>query len=183
MGLESQIEGVLFYRSEPMTIGELTKVTKSEDALVEAALDVLTHSLQGRGIALVRTGDTVELMTAQHIAPLIEEMRKEELKRDIGKAGAETLAIVAYHGAISRAEIDFIRGVNSTFILRNLMIRGLVLRAPHPTDQRSFVYKPTLELYAHLGITRKEELPQYAEMMEEIAKYKHTEKEKEVETT
>ena len=182
MSLEAQIEGVLFYMSEPMTVSALAKICAATPDAVEGALTTLAASLAGRGLVLVREGDQVSLMTGPDLAIVIEQIRKEELKRDIGKAGAETLAIVAYYGSVSRAEIDFIRGVNSTFILRNLMVRGLVERAPHPQDQRSFVYRPTIALYAHLGITKKEELPHYAEMMEEIAAYRMREEKQEPES-
>lgn len=95
-------------------------------------------------------------------------MRKDELSADIGKAGAETLAIVLYRGPLSRIEIDRIRGVNSTFILRNLLIRGLVERRPHPTDSRSFNYAITPSLLQHLGITSRESLPEFAEVMNSL---------------
>ncbi len=182
MDLAAQIEGVLFYKSEPMTVAELAQACGSENALVIESLIELEVRLEGRGVVLVKEGDMVSLMTAPGASEIIEAMRKEELRRDIGKAGAETLAIVAYRGTVTRPEIDFIRGVNSTFILRNLLIRGLVERVQGEKDARTFAYRPTLELYAHLGITKKEELPQYAEMIEEIEKYRSEEKTKEPET-
>jgi segregation and condensation protein B len=74
--------------------------------------------------------------------------------KDLGKAGLETLSIILYQGPISRAEIDYIRGVNSNFILRNLLIRGLIERVENPHDQRSFLYKPTLELISYLGLSK-----------------------------
>lgn len=162
----------MFYTSEPMSVLQLSKICEvSEGEITQAVLNLETQ-LTGRGISLVHEGTTIGLMTSAAASDLIEKIRKEELKRDIGKAGAETLAIIAYNESVTRAEIDFIRGVNSTFILRNLLMRGLIERIPNPQDQRSFAYKPTLELYAHLGITKKEELPQYHEMVEEIQKYK-----------
>lgn len=172
MNLEAQLEAILFYSGEPMTYSALAKICETEESAVRAALHTLEATLQGRGIVLIQEGDRASLMTAPSFSTLIEKMRKEELRRDIGKAGAETLAIIAYHGTITRPEIDFIRGVNSTFILRNLMVRGLIERAENPKDQRSFAYRPTRELYAHLGITKKEDLPHYGEMMEEIATYR-----------
>ena len=175
MDLASRVEGILFYTSEPLSVRTLAHIFETEEIAVEEALALLTTTLEGRGITLVREGSVVELMTAPGLREVVEKIKKEELKRDIGKAGSETLAIIAYHEYVTRAEIDFIRGVNSGFILRNLLIRGLIERIPNPHDQRSFAYKPTLELYAHLGITRKEELPEYDEMITAIAKYRNTE--------
>jgi segregation and condensation protein B len=172
MNLDSQLEGVLFYRAEPMTLRELSLITAKDEALVRDALLRLAETLEGRGVRLVQQGDFYELMTAPDLSACIESMRKEELKRDIGKAGAETLAIILYNELTTRAEIDFIRGVNSTFILRNLLIRGLIERVPNPNDQRSFAYTPTLSLYSHLGITKKEDLPQYQEIVSAIESYR-----------
>ena len=84
----------------------------------------LEQDLKGRGLSLVRTDDEVMLGTAKEFSGLIEDLAKEELSRDLGKAGLETLSIVLYLGPITRADIDYIRGVNSQFILRALLIRA-----------------------------------------------------------
>lgn len=180
MSLEAQIEGILFYVAEPLSVDELARILESTPEHIREAVMALRQSLTLRGIVLVEEGDVLALMTAPTLASRIETMRKEALRRDIGKAGAETLAIIAYLGSATRAEIDFIRGVNSTFILRNLMIRGLIERVENAKDKRSFAYTPTLELFAHLGITRKEDLPNYGEMTEAIGAYR---KEEAVRTT
>lgn len=172
MSLESTLEGVLFYRAEPIALAELSRISSATEEEVRHALTALASQLSDRGLRLVENDGMFELMTASELSGTIETMRKEELRRDIGKAGAETLSIILYNGSATRAEIDFVRGVNSTFILRNLLIRGLVERVPNPSDQRSFVYKPTLELFAHLGIARKEDLPNYGEITSAIEQYR-----------
>ena len=75
----------------------------------------------------------------------------------------ETLAIVAYSGPVPRAEIDFIRGVNSSFTLRNLLISGLVEREINPKDRRTFIYKPSMDFLRFLGLGKLEDLPEYGE--------------------
>jgi segregation and condensation protein B len=119
------------------------------------------------------------MVTAPEAHEIIEAMRKDELSGDIGKAGAETLAIVLYRGPISRAEIDRIRGVNSTFILRNLLIRGLVERRQHPTDSRSWVYATTPELMNHLGIQSREMLPDFVAVMDSLDAFEKQQAEEE----
>ena len=106
---------------------------------------------------------------------MIEKLTKEELVKDLA-VRSETLSIIIYQGPLSRAEIDYIRGVQSNFILRNLMIRGLVEKIPNPKDQRSFLYKPTFEFLSYLGVTKIEEMPQFAEAKAEIENYKNTAK-------
>ncbi|HEY4517951.1 MAG TPA: SMC-Scp complex subunit ScpB [Candidatus Paceibacterota bacterium] len=171
MELSGKIEALLFFRGEPMRHKELAKVLEAKEGDVTKALKELKEKLSGRGLSLVEKDDEVELRTAPEASELIERIRKEELTRDLGKAGAETLSIVLYRGPSTRSEIDYIRGVNSTFILRNLMVRGLVERVQHPADLRSFVYKPTFELLSHLGVRNIQELPEYAAVQAELEKF------------
>lgn len=165
MNLENQIEAVLFYKAEPVKkvfLAELFSVSPQE---LETALIKLAEILRTRGVRLTVVDTSVQLVTAPEVSELIDGVRKEELRGDIGKAGAETLAIVLYRGPLSRIEIDRVRGVNSAFILRNLLIRGLVERRSHPTDSRSFLYATTPALLNHLGVTGRESLPEFADIM------------------
>ena len=177
MDLEGKVEAVLFYRSEPVSKKELGSFLNIDNQTLENALNLLNTQLQNRGIQLIITEKEVQLVTASELSDMIDTLRKEELRRDIGKAGAETLAIVLYRGPITRAEIDFIRGVNSTFILRNLLIRGLVERTPHPADKRQYQYAITPSLLAHLGITKKEDLPDYVKILDELDMYEREQSE------
>lgn len=168
MQLEQLIEALLFFKGEPMKINELVKLTKNSESDVKLAVVNLGKNLDSRGVVLVEKDGEVALGTSPEASEAIEEMRQTELSRDIGKAGLETLAIVIYKGPVARSEIDYIRGVNSTFTLRNLMIRGLVERKTNPTDTRGFLYKPTLELLAFLGVGSMEDLPRYLEVEQEL---------------
>ena len=168
MQLEQLIEALLFFKGEPMKINELVKLTKNNESDVKLAVVNLGKNLDSRGVVLVEKDGEVALGTSPEASEAIEEMRQTELSRDIGKAGLETLAIVIYKGPVARSEIDYIRGVNSTFTLRNLMIRGLVERKTNPTDTRGFLYKPTLELLAFLGVGSMEDLPRYLEVEQEL---------------
>lgn len=165
MELAGRIEAILFYKGEPVLLADLVRMVGASVEEVRAALDALTTSLSGRGVRLLIAGEQVSLVTAPELAPLIETLRKEELKRDIGKAGAETLAIVLYKGPVTRADIDYIRGVNSSFILRNLMIRGLITRKEREKDARTFAYVSSPDLFEQLGITKREDLPEYGAIL------------------
>lgn len=171
---EQQIEALLFWKGEPMTIKELAKYLDTNEGSIKLFLNSLEESLKSRGIVLVQRGDEVTLGTSPETSALIEKITKEELSRDLGRAALETLAIILYKGPIKRSEIDYIRGVNSNFILRNLLIRGLVERAPAPDDQRVMVYSASFDLMNHLGITKLEDLPDFANVQEEIKRFKET---------
>jgi len=175
--LETHIEAVLFYKAEPVKkvfLAELFSITPEE---LEHALTTLSTTLHGRGIRLTITDSSVQLVTASDISALIEQVRKEEVRGDIGKAGAETLSIILYRGPLSRIEIDRIRGVNSSFIIRNLLIRGLIMRQTHPTDTRSFIYTITPALLNHLGVQRREDLPEFGDIMNALDVFEKQERE------
>lgn len=172
--LSKKIESLLFYKNEPTKINELVDILKSSKEDVDYGLVQLGEALQDRGIRLIKKDDEVMLGTAPEFGEMIESLLKEELNRDLGKAGLETLAVVLYLGPISKSRIDYIRGVNSGFILRNLMVRGLVERDSNPQDQRSFLYKPTFELFSHLGITDIRELDAYEEVKKEFGLFEQS---------
>lgn len=169
--LSQQLEAFLFWKGEPVTKKELAKVLNVGTDAVESALTELREVLHNRGLALILKDEAVLLTTAPALSPLIEGLIKENLERDLGKAGLETLTLVLYYGPLTRSRIDYIRGVNSTFILRQLMIRGLVERIDNPNDARGFLYKPTFELLSFLGITEISELPNYTEVRTELEQF------------
>ncbi|MSU56015.1 MAG: SMC-Scp complex subunit ScpB [Candidatus Taylorbacteria bacterium] len=168
MKLDNQIEAILFWKGEPMTLPELCRALKAPSHEVKKALDILKESLKGRGIGLIQTEDEYALATAPEAHELLERLRKEELSRDLGKAALETLSIVLYKGQVSRRDIEYIRGVNSTAILRSLLIRGLVERKQNESDERVFLYHPTVELMSLLGIASADELPELISVRAEL---------------
>jgi len=174
MTLDRQIEAVLFYKAEPIKKSILAKLLGVEQTELENALTILQERLQNGASSLILTEEEVELAVSSDFDQLIESLRKEELRRDIGKAGAETLAIVLYRGPVSRSEIDRIRGVNSSYILRNLETRGLVMR---DTRGRSSEFRPTTELLRHLGIGEKTELADYANVMNALESFEKQQQE------
>ncbi len=168
--LANKIEALLFALGRPLSREELQKQLGEKKDELEQALEVLIAQAPQRGIVLVDDGKVVELRIGKEHAPLVERIRQEEYAREVGRAGQETLAAVLYRGPLTRAEIDFIRGVNSTQILRTLTMRGLLRRTPNPRDERSYLYEPTTELLAQLGVPRAKDLPDYATVREKLAK-------------
>jgi chromosome segregation and condensation protein ScpB len=78
------------------------------------------------------------LGTVPEASELIEKIIKDELTRELGKSSLETLTIILYKSPIAKPEIDYIRGVNSNYILRNLLVRGLVEKISNPKDQNEW---------------------------------------------
>ena len=165
--LDKNIEAILFHKAEAVKVTELAKILGAPKDNIETALDNLKKNLEGRGVTLIKNDGAVMLGTTPETAIIVEKLIKDELDKDLGKAGLETLSIVLYRGPIKRSEIDYIRGVNSSYILRNMVMRGLVERI-NVSESRSFVYKPTFELLAYLGVSCVEELPEYNSVNSEI---------------
>lgn len=167
--LQKKIEAVLFYKGEPVKIRELASLLDSDQTQVREALGELQTTLAARGIRLVIEGEYAGLATAPELRTLIERMRKEELEGPLGKAGLETLAIVLYHGPISKADIEYIRGVNCSSILRSLSMRGLIEKTENPEDKRSSLYRTTPALPATLGMTKTSDAPDFDSIKTQIA--------------
>lgn len=168
MSLKSNVEAVLFYKTEPYSFGALAKFLGVPEEDIRGVCRELQDERAQAGIRVVMTDTEVALTTAPEESELIEKLRKDELSHDIGKAGAETLSIILYRGPLTRVEVDRIRGVNSTFIIRNLLIRGLIEKRDNPKDSRSALYAGTSLLFTHLGITKREELPDFEAVMNAV---------------
>jgi segregation and condensation protein B len=162
------IEGLLFSLGRPVSHVELAKMLGTDPQAIADAISALKNS-PASGIVLVDDGKMVELRANPAVASVIEQIRRDEYSRDIGKAGLETLAAIIYRGPLSRSEVDFIRGVNSSQTIRTLLMRGLVRRVPNPRDERSFLYEATTELLAHMGVTDVGDMPEYREVKDKLA--------------
>lgn len=170
MNLSALVEAILFYKNEPVTIVGLAELIDRSEEEIQAAVEDLRTALSERGIRLVTNNGKVSLATAPEASDKIEAIRKEELSKDLGKAGLETLSIVLYKGPISKREIDYIRGVNSSYSIRHLLVRGLIEK-DSKSGERSYVYKPTTELLQYLGISEISELPEYGDIIEKIDEF------------
>lgn len=166
--LESKIEGLLFYKGEDVQIKKLAELLKVTEEEIEESLKKLEQSLINRGLVLVHKDDSVVLGITSELSSLIESIRKEEITKELTKSSLETLSIVLYKNGVSRSEIDYIRGVNSSFILRNLLVRGLIEKIVDPKDSRRVLYRPTFDTLSFMGITSIEQLPNYDEVKRQL---------------
>ena len=179
MTIDKKIEAILFTKGEPIAVKKLASFLEVSIEDINDALGVLEQKLTDRGLTLVYKSarpdhsdgdDEVTLGTKSDFSSLLEKLYKEELNKELSKASIETISIILYKNGAIRSEIDWIRGVNSSFILRNLLIRGLVEKITDPNDSRRFIYRPTFDLLSYLGVSKIEELPNYAEIKAQITK-------------
>ncbi len=161
--LKSVIESLLFVSGEPLAVSRVAKIAGVHKAEAENAIMILSgeYEAQKRGLRIIKNGDKVQLVTDSGNAKFAEQLIKGELQEELTPASLEVLSIVAYRGPITRANIEAIRGVNCTYTLRNLLLRGLVDRGENPKDARSYIYKITFDFLKHLGIDDIKKLPEY----------------------
>lgn len=163
------LEALLFASGEPMEKSLLAKLLEINEDDVQVVIDALEKALRGRGLAVVDNGKEVELRTSAEASLIVKKLRDSELSRDLGKAGLETLAVIAYRTGSTRSEIDWVRGVNSSTSVRTLLVRGLIEGEEDAKDRRKIRYRVTTDALAHLGAKNVEELPRYAELSKEAA--------------
>lgn len=175
--LIAQLEALLFIYGEPMEFKKIAKTLKTSEEEIKSAADALGAELRNEncGLFLVRDGEKIQLTTKPDFASLLETVIKEELHENLTPAALETLSIVAYAGPLSRAELEYIRGVNSSFTLRNLLIRGLVERSPDPKRGNVFLYSPSFEFLKHVGVSSAGDLPEYEKFKSLIEKMRNPE--------
>ncbi|MBX3564228.1 MAG: SMC-Scp complex subunit ScpB [Sphingomonas sp.] len=156
--LTRAVEAVLFASENPMTIDEI-KAHVGADADVRGALADLETVYADRGIEIVRRGDRWHFQTAADLAHLLRRDREES--RKLSRAGIETLAIIAYHEQVTRAEIEAIRGVQiSKGTIDVLMEAGWVRPAGRrEVPGRPLTYATTAGFLTHFGLASRRDLP------------------------
>ena len=138
-------------------LAKLCSVSRED---VEEALEGLdkTYKDDMRGLALVRNGIEVQLTTAPQHALVVAAFLEEEVQSDLSRAALETLTILAYRGPMSKTDLEGIRGVNCTLILRNLAMKGLVETVTLDLHEK---YRVSFACMRILGLQSTHDLPDY----------------------
>lgn len=162
--LTAQIEAVLFAAGKPVAVRQLARVLGASEEVVGEALAELRSRLnrEDTPIHLLEHEGKAQLATNPSLAPLVRAFAKEEASGELTRPSLETLTIVAYRGPLTKPEIEQIRGVNCSLILRNLLVRGLI-EEREDKERLQPVYAVSPDLLRHLGIHRIDELPSYGD--------------------
>ncbi|MCH4892040.1 MULTISPECIES: SMC-Scp complex subunit ScpB [unclassified Sphingomonas] len=152
------VEAVLFAATEPLSVADLRRHVGG-DVDVAAALAALAQDYEGRGVELVMRGERWHFQTSPDLAHYLR--REQEEPRKLSRAGIETLAIIAYHEPVSRAEIEAIRGVQiSKGTLDVLMAAGWIRPAGRrEVPGRPLTYATTPAFLTHFGLASRRDLP------------------------
>ncbi len=165
MTTKQLIESLLFISGRPMSEAKLTEILQKDvKEIRSAAEELMTEwNVPERGVHIIKTGSSYQMATNPELAYLVKDFVKAEQSGELSRPSLETLTIIAYRGPITKAELEQIRGVNCSLILRNLLIKGLV-EAHEDQEKMATVYIITFDLLKFLGINRVEELPDYAKL-------------------
>lgn len=168
--LQQIIESLLFYKNEPVSFSWLSLRTKVPEKQIRQEVETMIPYYEHRGVTLLVTFEEVSLVSSAVGTAFIDELAKSNEEKELSKQALETLAIIAYKGKATKSEIDYIRGVNSIFILRNLLMRGLIIKQNNPQDKRSPLYGVSHDLLSYLGILNIHELANYDAMVLKLDK-------------
>ena len=167
--LQSQLQSILFVSNKPLSINQLAKATNESEGDIRTALEELLNSLKDNGIVLLEANGQFQLATHSENSDMVKNFLNADLREKLTEATVEVLAIIAYRQPISKSEIEAIRGVNSQYSIRHLLMRGLIEKISNPDDGRSNYYQVTTEFMQQLGLTSMADLPDFETLVSKIS--------------
>ena len=153
-----KIQALLFVAGEAVSKKELAKLADTPLETIDEVVQEISDALENQGITIITTNTHVQLTTAPSVAEFLAEYLAETPGK-LTKAAAEALALIAYRGPLSRYDIDIIRGVDSRGIIRSLIRRGVIRQIQEAG--KTPLYDITEDFLLHLGITKREDLPEF----------------------
>lgn len=161
MNEKQSIEALLFVSGKSLSHEKLGKILNLPKERIKEFIQEMQSSYSERGIRLLDHNDKVELVTGPEVSEVVRHYLQDERSGELTRAALETLAIVAYRAPVSKTDIELIRGINCSLILRNLMIRGLI-------EERMVrgmpYYSLSLDMMKFLGIQNIQSLPEYEKL-------------------
>ncbi|HOZ56096.1 MAG: Segregation and condensation protein B [Parcubacteria group bacterium ADurb.Bin316] len=164
MSIKDKIESLLFIAAKPMSIKQLADLINQPESEIKKAGDELEEEYKSnkRGVQIIKNGSKYQMVSSPDNARLVQEFIKDETTGELSRPSLETLTIIAYRGPITKSDLDHIRGVNCSLILRNLLIRGLI---EAKSDKKGETYyNVTFDFIRFLGINDINELPDYEKL-------------------
>lgn len=168
--LKAILEALLFMSSEPLPLPRLVALLgHASKTAVQQALDRLRHELdqEGRGLQLVEVAGGYRLVTRAEYAPWVKRLDKTKAAPKLSRSALESLAIIAYKQPIVRAELENIRGVETSGVLRTLLERKLIrIVGRQEVPGRPIMYGTTKFFLEHFGLKDLSSLPPLREFKE-----------------
>ena len=159
------LESILLISDKSLSIKSLAKKLNIKNKEIKELINQLKEKFNQEysGIHIAIIGDKIQFTTNPKSEKIIKEFIKEELNSNLTDASLEALTIIAYRGPITKSELEQIRGVNCTLILKNLLIKGLIDREMNK-EKMCETYRVTLDFLKYLGINEVSSLPDYEKL-------------------
>lgn len=152
--MTEEIVTILFLSGDPVSLDNLSLILKKDKEEIKGQIDELKNVVDRAGLMLLVNNEELSIVSKPKYADLVKEFWHGEMEGELTPASLQVLTLVAYVKGITREEISYIRGVQSSLSVRSLSVRGLIERQ----KEKCFL---TTEALKHLGIEKVEDLPDY----------------------
>lgn len=168
--MEGIVEGLLYVQGDlGITIGQIMDILEiEEDKAKEVVLNLKNYyDENNRGLRINFLGNTIKLTTREEHREYYQKLLEEPSTNSLSQSALETLAIVAYNEPITRGEVDSFRGVDSSYVMRRLLAKGLIKECGRSDlPGKPILYKTTDDFLDYFGLASKDDLPS-VELLEE----------------
>ena len=163
--VESVLASLLFAVAKPLSHKDLVKFLDINEEDLKKAIKNLQeqYNTANSGLQIAVNSGKVQMISNPNNGKILQEYFKEEISGELTKPSLESLTIIAYRQPISKEELEQIRGVNCSLIIRNLLIRGFIEQDDNKNNLVP-MYSVTMDFLRHLGISSVEELPDYEKL-------------------
>jgi len=147
-----------------LSLKKIAKFLEIKETEVPSLVQYLKEKMdsdEACGLTLLSQDNNVQMATKPDFQSIGKRLVTDEFREELSPASLETLSIVAYLGPIPRSKIDYLRGVNSSFTLRGLLMRGLIDRNPEAEHGNQYYYRASFDFLKHMGLENTEKLPEY----------------------
>lgn len=160
LGLKALVESLLFVAEGPATPDQLARALGVSEREVEDTLSILAQEYRTRGVRLQRDEARVQIVTAPEAAFCIEQFLGLSVDGRLSTAALEVLAIIAYEQPITRAELEAVRGVDCSGVLRTLVSKGFITQLGRlGRIGRPIIYGTTFQFLRYFGLESLDDLP------------------------
>ena len=161
--MESIVEGLLYVQGDiGLTLKDIERILDIDEEEAKKVVINLKNYYDDnkRGLRINFLGNTIKLTTREEHKEYYQKLLEEPTSNNLSQSALETLAIIAYNEPITRGNVDSLRGVESAYVMRRLLAKGLIKECgKSDSPGRPILYKTTDEFLDYFGLSSKEDLP------------------------
>lgn len=165
LNILSEIEALILVANRSLSVRELSTNLNEKPETIVKYLQTLSDEYEANnsGFSLIKSGTNYQLVSSGKHAELLKKFLKIDNTAELSPASLEALTVIAYRGPVSKLELERIRGVNCSLIIRNLLLRGLI-EENFSKEKNENYYQVTLDFIRYLNMNSVEDLPDYEKL-------------------